>query len=175
VNCPHCGCQFEVKSEVPKGAISLSEFQERKTEKNEEKEPPKSPKRVRGPAREYSPFFERCWKVYGRKEEKWEAFAAWVQVAPSVGGEAELMDLVLRALKWQTPIYQTDGWKYARYFERYLKRRKWEDEPPPAPIAAVDTAEQRKAIEAKERTRRELERETAMTDKVLNDKYGGWR
>jgi predicted alpha/beta-hydrolase family hydrolase len=55
--------------------------------------------------------------------------------AKEVGGEAKLLTLILGALKWQSADWATDGWKFAPYFERYLKRRKWEDEPPPAPQA----------------------------------------
>jgi hypothetical protein len=76
------------------------------------------------------------------------------------------------------------GWSggFNKDVSSWLNARGWQDEPPPPlPIKEalkVESLEQRRAREAneaKERTRRELERETAMTDKVLNDKYGGWR
>ena len=42
-----------------------------------------------------------------------------------------LRDLILKALAWQGPRWAQDGWKFAKYFERYLKARRWEDEPLP--------------------------------------------
>jgi hypothetical protein len=88
--------------------------------------------RVRGKKAVCSAEFETAWKQYGRKEEKANAYAAWKAVAPSVGGEVALLGVVLAALKWQGPLFAKEGWKFAKYFERYLKRRKWEDEPGPA-------------------------------------------
>lgn len=84
-----------------------------------------------------SAAFQVCWKAYGRKEEKGEAYAEWLAQAPTVGGEEALRDLVLAALVWQGPIWAKDGWRFAKYFERYLSRRKWEDEPAPAPARAA--------------------------------------
>jgi hypothetical protein len=85
--------------------------------------------RARGKAVEYSQHFETAWKLYGRKEEKAQAFAAWKIEGARLGGEEALLPLILRALAWQAPIWAADGWRFAKYFERYLKRRKWEDEP----------------------------------------------
>jgi len=87
--------------------------------------------RVRGKARSYTEIFERCWKKYGRKEEKERAFDEWQKQAREFGGETNLGVLVLAALEWQAPIWAADGWRFAKYFERYLNRRKWQDEPPP--------------------------------------------
>jgi hypothetical protein len=54
--------------------------------------------------------------------------------AKELGGETLLVTLILGSLRWQGPIWAADGWKFAPYFERYLKRRKWEDErPAPTP------------------------------------------
>jgi len=98
---------------------------------NEEKETPK--KAVRGKAREYTQAFEMAWKAYPRKEQKFEAFGVWIVRARDVGGEANLLTLILRTLKWQVPLFLNgDGIKFLPYFERYLKRRKWEDEQPSA-------------------------------------------
>ena len=84
----------------------------------------------------YSAEFEVAWKAYGRHEEKIKAYAAWKAAAASVGGEASLRDLILAALSWQGPLWATDGWRFAKYFERYLRARKWEDEPPPRATAS---------------------------------------
>lgn len=90
--------------------------------------PPNS--RKRGPAKTYSPAFEACWKQYGRKEEKLSAYQAWKIEVRQFGGEENLRDLILAALKWQAPIWAKDGWKFAKYFERYLRKHKWQDERP---------------------------------------------
>lgn len=135
--CPHC------QSGVEKGGLALSGSGSLRTEKD--KETPKS----RGPARQYSAGFELSWKQYGRKEQKLEAFGVWLIRAKEAGGELKLTTLVLGALKWQAPLWSADAWKFAPYFERYLKRRKWEDErtttmprgvPPAARVGDASTA-----------------------------------
>jgi len=78
----------------------------------------------------YSDAFGEAWKLYGRHEEKPKAFAQWKAEARGMeGGEQELLGLVSSALVWQGKLWAPDGWKFAPYFERYLKRRRWEDEP----------------------------------------------
>lgn len=81
---------------------------------------------------QYSEPFERAIGAYPRREEKAKAHDAWKAAAKGIeGGETRLCDLVLDALKWQIPLYWAgDNWKFAKYFERYLKARKWEDLPP---------------------------------------------
>lgn len=123
--CPHC------KSEVQLGGLPLSDSNTNGT--TTEKETPKI--RVRGPAREYTQAFESAWEAYVRREQKFEAFAIWLLRSKEAGGEAKLLTLILAALKWQTPLWAVEDYKFAPYFERYLKRRKWEDEPPPRPQA----------------------------------------
>ena len=82
----------------------------------------------------YSAAFEAVWKLYGRKEEKSKAYTQWRSSSKIVGGEIVLRDLVLAALSWQGPMWAADAWKYAKYFERYLKARKWEDARPPRQV-----------------------------------------
>jgi hypothetical protein len=130
--CPHCqkeaglGVKNGVKFGVQKGGLVLN-LQDRSTEnKQKEKASPKLP--TRGKAREYSAPFEVAWKAYVRREQKFEAFGIWLLRAKEVGGEAQLLTLVLGALQWQVPNWGDDGVRFAPYFERYLKRRKWEDE-----------------------------------------------
>lgn len=125
--CPKCSHEFGGE----KGGLTLVSDLNQEDSKKDQKETPKSG--VRGPAREYSQAFEIAWKAYGRKEQKFESFAVWLLRAKDVGGEAKLLTLILAALKWQAFEWAPDGWKFAPYFERYLKRRKWEDEPPPQP------------------------------------------
>ncbi len=142
MNCPHCGHEIPqnlgTEKVIQKGLI-YSDSESSPEEESENTNPPFSggwQRPTRGKAREYSAHFETAWKAYGRKEEKLRAFLAWQKVARTVGGEARLLPLILRAFTWQVPMYATNGWTYAKYFERYLNARKWEDEPPPAPVAA---------------------------------------
>lgn len=97
--------------------------------------PLEDPERARGVGdakkSPYSDEFEACWQKYGRKEEKVKAYTRWKVEAKVAGGELALRDLVLAALVWQGPAWARDGWRFAKYFERYLKARKWEDEPMP--------------------------------------------
>ncbi len=80
----------------------------------------------------YSAEFEATWKLYGRKEEKVKAYAAWKIAAKREAGEDLLAAKVAGALAWQAPIWARDGWKFALYFERYIRRERWNDEPLPA-------------------------------------------
>lgn len=135
-NCPRCGLEFdpqlEVQSEVESGGLSLSGSE---IGFRSDPEPPassKPPVRARrGKAREYSTYFETAWKAYGRREEKLRAYGEWIAQARQLGGETLLLPQILDALRWQCPMWDEDGWNFAPYFERYLKRRKWEDERPP--------------------------------------------
>lgn len=143
--CPHC------QSGVEKGGQALISAVQSNGENNEErKETPKFP--VRGKAREYSEAFELVWKAYVRREQKLEAFGVWLIRAKEVGGEAKLATLVLGSLRWQKPMWwrtwEREGKNVAPYLERYLKRRKWEDEPMPAPDAAMPRPVDDRAIRA---------------------------
>jgi hypothetical protein len=112
-----------------KGVLSLvsgSGSNEEKT--TDQKKDPPFP--VRGKAREYSQEFEVCWRRYPRKEQKFEAYAVWNLRVKELGGPQNLVTLIFRALDWQLPIWALKDFEFVPYFERYLKRRKWEDEPP---------------------------------------------
>lgn len=156
MKCPKCSHEFE----VTKGGLSLPSGLHDHSETEEQKiETPKKP--VRGKAREYSQAFDIAWKAYGRKEQKFEAFGVWLLRSQELGGEPQLLTLILGALKWQTPIWAMEGWKFAPYFERYLKRRKWEDEQPPLPTKTApskfEPIEVRKEREREERSARDHE------------------
>ncbi len=77
---------------------------------------------------EYSAAYERVWALYGRHEEKVQGFGEWLTRAEKEGGEEALEALVIAALEWQAPSWAQDGWKYAPYIGRYLKRQKYRDE-----------------------------------------------
>lgn len=61
---------------------------------------------------------------------------AWLVASGEVGGEDQLLSLVITGLRWQGPNWGLEGWRFAPYFERYLKKRRWEDEPLPIPTGA---------------------------------------
>ena len=82
---------------------------------------------------ETSEAFKRAWSEYGRHEEMPKAWLAWQAQSDRLGGEDKLLDLVLAALTWQGPKWTADSWKFAPYFERYLKNARWTDEPLRAP------------------------------------------
>lgn len=84
-----------------------------------------SEKRAKSP---YSDAFEATWLLYGRKEEKVKAFAAWKIAARKEGSEEALAVKIAVALEWQAPAWARDGWRFARYFERYIKHERWNDE-----------------------------------------------
>lgn len=115
-----------------KGGISLSEsdlFLIPEADRNPERARVSATPRVRGKSKTYSQAFEDCWRKYGRKEDKPEAFKAWVDAVRQLGGtELGLRDLILAALEWQAPIWSAESWKFAPYFVRYLKRQRWTDE-----------------------------------------------
>lgn len=94
----------------------------------------------RGKAGDYSATFEVAWQAYGRRQEKGRAWFEWQVQARIEGTESALLKLVVHALDtWQRNYYTQEGWQFAPYFERYLKNRKWEDEPLPTriPLATV--------------------------------------
>ena len=135
MNCPHCGSEFEVKSEVRWWHLLLLTLEKSETGSGKKElpncrraaRPANTPKSLKLPG---NPTAAR------KGREKGAAFKAWLMAAGEVGSEVELLALVLGALRWQGPIWGADGWRFARYFERYLRQRKWEDEPPPAPTMA---------------------------------------
>ncbi len=86
--------------------------------------------RVERKTYKYSAEFESAWTVYGQRAEKIRGYQAWKAIAPTVGGERALRELVVSALAWQSHDWAKDNWKFAPYFERYLKRRRFDDERP---------------------------------------------
>jgi len=89
-----------------------------------------SARRKSGPKKPTSIAFEACWKLYPRKEDKAEAFEVWQLIAQSFeGGEEALLGTIGGSLKWQTPNWEKEGFRYTPYFCRYLRRRRWEDQP----------------------------------------------
>jgi hypothetical protein len=170
-SCEDCGAYWTTDERVRKGTISVATTRpslatnvpvsldpkspgDHGTENTQEKRPAqiataKAPNSD-PPKPKYSELFEECWKLYGRKEEKDEAFSQWRAQTKLVGTERGLRDLVVAALAWQADIWAVDGWKFAVYFHRYLKRKKYRDERPsaakaPRPVDDIG----RRAVDAK--------------------------
>lgn len=79
---------------------------------------------------QYSAAFEAAWDLYPRRDEKAMAYAQWKYCAKDIG-EDNLAALVIAALQWQVPLlWAGPNWRFAKYFARYLKAKKWEDERP---------------------------------------------
>lgn len=167
--CPHCGGNLgsllgpEKGEEIDSGSGSLPSDPQSVGDLSRSDRA-----RVRGKSLAYSSAFETAWKTYGRKEEKLRAYKQWVISAKESGGESRLLPLILGALSWQAPLWSPEGWKFAPYFERYLKRRKWEDEKPAPASAAPATRSPWRPRETwqQEQARVERERQQAERDRV---------
>lgn len=148
-SCEDCGASWTTDERLRKGTISVATGRpslatnspvssgpkspadhgtESKLEKRAAQLAPQKAPNSEVPKPKYSELFEECWKLYGRKEEKDEGFSQWRLQAKLIGSERELRDLIVAALAWQAPKWATDGWKFAVYFHRYLKRKKYRDE-----------------------------------------------
>lgn len=88
--------------------------------------PPKVPHS--GDRREYPSDFEEFWKAYPEKTGKRAAFVVWKQIKP----DAELLSKMLKTLEWQKASFDwtKENGKYIPDPERWLKKGRWDDEPP---------------------------------------------
>lgn len=86
---------------------------------------------------DYSRAFDSAWALYGRKENKKQAYEAW-RLATRDIPEDELLTRIVGALLWQGDRWAAEGWKFAPHFVRYLRQRRWEDEQtkPTVPVVA---------------------------------------
>lgn len=84
----------------------------------------------------YSEPFEQFWASYPRKVEKPKAFAAWKE--QRINGELPTIISQVEAYK-MTHDWKKDNGKWIPYPERFIKRRKWEDEIPE--VKEVDYSE----------------------------------
>ena len=75
--------------------------------------------------------FEVLWKKYPRPRGKQAARREWARLKPD---EALLAEM-LAALDWQRqqPDWMKEDQKYVPYPARWLRERRWEDEPPALP------------------------------------------
>lgn len=169
-----CGAEWTTDEKVRKGSLKVttntahmgtnapvcikdSELDQDQKEQEPRQVSPLMGTNARRKLLNYSEYFEQCWSIYGRKQEKDKAFARWRIEAKAIGSEESLRDAVIAALEWQGPMWAEDGWKYAKYFERYLKAKRWKDERPPAiprsPVSVKrdDLAARTEAVLAKKR------------------------
>lgn len=78
----------------------------------------------------YTTDFEQFWAVYPRKQGKREAFKAWKQA----GANRPALPLVLaKATAYAASREVVEG--YALNASRWIRERRWEDSPSPAPAA----------------------------------------
>ena len=168
MNCPHCGSDLGSNLGVSLQDQVKSSPQTSDPSPGSSVDPNRA--RVRGKARDYSPAFETAWRAYGRREEKLRAYGEWIIQARLTGGETLLLPLILASLKWQGPLWAMEGWKFAPYFERYLKRRKWEDEQPaPAPRPSSLPPWKQAERNEEDRKRDERNREAAARERIQRE------
>ena len=80
----------------------------------------------KGKGMEYSREFENFWVEYPKKKEKPEAYKEWVKLSPGESLIAIMME-ALSSYKISREWNEDDG-KYIPYPERWIKKRRWEDE-----------------------------------------------
>jgi hypothetical protein len=134
------------------------------------------PDRRQAPRRsgDYPPWFEAIWDVYpgrhGNKGGKKAAFdAAQKQAGKTKGGAKALSELVLKALSWQSLLFEwTKVDPNTPDLERYLRKQRYLDERPqnpeafrPPSVEAVPAWERAKLAASLEARRRAQERERA--------------
>lgn len=77
---------------------------------------------------EDDPEFARFWNAYPRRCSKKEARMAWSKLRPSI----QDVDAMITALKWQSPMWATESFKFAPYPASWLRGERWKDERPGA-------------------------------------------
>jgi hypothetical protein len=75
--------------------------------------------------REYSEEFELFWKNYPKKVGKGSSWLEWKKEKPDI-------DVCLKTLSWQkiSHDWTKENGKWIVDPERWIKKRRWEDEPP---------------------------------------------
>lgn len=86
---------------------------------NELKEPNKNER----PFNDTDPLFERVWELYQRRGSKAEAYKQWKTLSPD-----ERTTVAEHIPRYIDSITEP---RYQKHFERYLKQRHFESEPPP--------------------------------------------
>jgi biotin operon repressor len=82
----------------------------------------------------FSPEFESFWSQYPKRVKKRDAFAEWVKINPTNGTVEKIMEGLAR---WNASRqWAEDDGKYIPDPERFIKKRRWEDE--------IATAKERK-------------------------------
>jgi uncharacterized protein YdaU (DUF1376 family) len=78
-------------------------------------------------ARAYTAEFLEFWNAYPKHAAKPEAFDVWQRLAPSLDLKRE----IFAALEWQTkqPGWLENGGQFVPQAQKWLRNRRWEDEP----------------------------------------------
>jgi len=84
---------------------------------------------VRGQSSDKTKHFDAFWAAYPRKDKKLDARPAWKKAALTVGGEPQLLALILAALEWQRKLRQWGDRSMIPQPPAYLNGARWTDEP----------------------------------------------
>jgi hypothetical protein len=109
-----------------KGLAKPSPNQEQEQYQEQERIPPKSPKRGRRGVSDYTPDFEAFYGAYPRKVNKFAAFKVWQKISPENGTVEKIM-AALEAHK-KTEDWQKDNGQFIPHPSTWLNGRRWEDE-----------------------------------------------
>ena len=113
--------------------------------------------------KQYSPEFERVWNSfdtrYGSKGSKPRAEAQFKKLKLNVSEVAELVDIILEQTVEKAKIISSGQWcEPFQHVERYLRNRRFEDEPNrPEPGKSLSGSDQRKADAAQRYLARHLD------------------
>lgn len=75
--------------------------------------------------------FQTLWKRYPNKNAKQDAEKAYNQVVTT----PEIDEKIHKQLDWQIPYWESLEWYHPPYLATYLRKRRFEDEPPVDPRA----------------------------------------
>jgi hypothetical protein len=82
--------------------------------------------------------FDAFWDAYPKKENEDQAWRVWQTLAPNTG----LLATMIAALDWQTtqPKWQREGGRFIPMPAKWLRDRRWTDQPPTTPVVSERTA-----------------------------------
>src|SRR5262249_49805495 len=123
----------------------------------------RAPKKKPDPTR--AEGFDTFWSAYPRHEAKAKAAEVWANLRP----DAETRARIDAALSWQRASDQwtRDGGRFVPLPATYLHQRRWEDEPPSGARKA-ESADERRAMQAKQRALHEAERQNAASEAEIH-------
>jgi hypothetical protein len=89
--------------------------------------------------------FTAFWTEYPRKVGKHAAVKAWAKIAPDAALSSRIVAAVVTQKSW--PQWTKDEGQFIPHPTTWLNQRRWEDEPPSAPLAPSKEAEARAIME----------------------------